>query len=92
MKKVSIQSLLEFSFLSHPLISPDGDLVAFAVQKASAEKNGYDSDLYLLRKDGTVAQATFFGNVGNYIWTGKNTLLFTSLTGCQEAGKTLLYT
>lgn len=92
MQNISIHSLFELSYVNHPLISPDGELVAFAVQHILEEQNRYESDLYLLTRDGRTQRLTCFGDVRNYLWDEDGTLLFSSRGGTAAAGAgTALY-
>ena len=78
MDTISIETLFEFSFVSRPLISPDGTLVVYAVQRADRVHNGYSSDLYLLLPDGSSTRLTGRGDVHEYLWTAEGKLLFAS--------------
>ncbi|MDR3265172.1 MAG: S9 family peptidase [Synergistaceae bacterium] len=46
-RSVEQRDLLNFHFLSAPAFSPEGDRVAYRVSRPNAEKNGYDSDLWI---------------------------------------------
>lgn len=49
---LSPRRLLEVSDLGNPVISPDGQSVAFRVEQASIERNTYDTIWYVQRLDG----------------------------------------
>ncbi|CAE6709686.1 hypothetical protein XA1311A_06440 [Xanthomonas arboricola] len=49
---VSPRQLLEVADISHPVLSPDGNLVAFRMEQASVERNTYDTVWYVQRADG----------------------------------------
>ncbi len=49
---ISPRRLLELSDLGNPALSPDGRQVAFRVERASVERNAYDSIWYVQRLDG----------------------------------------
>ena len=80
MEKITIESLLDFRFVSNPRFSPDGRLAAFVVQRACREAGGYKGDLYLLDVESKkVRQLTAGGDAKDYVWTPRNTLLFCAL-------------
>jgi dipeptidyl aminopeptidase/acylaminoacyl peptidase len=49
---VSPRRLLEVTDLGNPVISPDGRYVAFRSERASVERNAYDTTWYVLSLDG----------------------------------------
>jgi dipeptidyl aminopeptidase/acylaminoacyl peptidase len=49
---VSPRQLVEIADFSSPVISPDGSSVAYRVERASIERNTYDSVWYVQRMDG----------------------------------------
>ncbi len=80
MDPVSIGILPEIQFISAPAFSPDGDKIAFVVQKADLENNTYKGDLYLYHcATQKTLRLTTSGNVQNYIWTKAGTILFQAL-------------
>ncbi|MDR3229805.1 MAG: S9 family peptidase, partial [Synergistaceae bacterium] len=46
-RSVEQRDLLNFHFLSAPAFSPEGGRVAYRASRPNAEKNGYDSDLWV---------------------------------------------
>ncbi|MCD7097843.1 Atxe2 family lasso peptide isopeptidase [Stenotrophomonas sp. MMGLT7] len=50
---VSPRQLVEIADFSSPVVSPDGEHVAFRVLRASIERNTYDAAWYIQRMDGT---------------------------------------
>lgn len=80
MKKIEVDSFLQFKFVSNPGFSPNGKYVAFVVQHACKHSNGYKGDIHLLEvATGAVRQLTSGGDGKSYCWTEKNTLLFPAL-------------
>lgn len=80
MKKIEINSFLDFSFLSAPGFSPDGKYAAFIVQKADLENNNYAGDIYILDVDTKkYRRLTASGDAKSYTWTKENTLLFSTV-------------
>ncbi|MBQ2697354.1 MAG: S9 family peptidase, partial [Clostridia bacterium] len=80
MKKIEINSFLDFRFVSAPEFAPDQRSAAFLVQQASLEENRYRSDLWLLDVESKAArQLTAGGDVKDYAWLPDGTLLFPAL-------------
>lgn len=77
MKKIEIDSFLQFQFVSNPTFSPNGRYVAFVVCTADKADNTYKGNLHLydLEKK-EVRQLTSGGDAKSYVWTENNTLLF----------------
>lgn len=50
---VSPRQLVEIADFSRPVVSPDGASVAFRLERASIERNNYDTAWYIQRMDGT---------------------------------------
>ena len=77
MKKIAVDSFLQFKFVSNPGFSPDGKYVAFIVSYANKASNDYKADIHLLETEtGKVRQLTNGGDAKAYCWTDKGTLLF----------------
>lgn len=49
----SSRQLVEIADFSSPIVSPDGESVAFRIMRASVERNAYDTVWYIQRMDGT---------------------------------------
>lgn len=80
MKRIEIDSFLDFHFVSAPGFSPDGRLAAFVVQQASVEDNGYRGDLYILdTQTKQTRQLTAAGDAKSYVWTKDGKLLFPAM-------------
>lgn len=80
MKPVSINILPEIQFVSAPGFSPDGENIAFVVQKADLKNNAYMGDLYLYNcTTEKILRLTCSGNVKKFIWTKAGTVLFQAL-------------
>ena len=80
MKKIEINSFLDFQYVSNPGFSPDGKLAAFVVQNASLEDNHYKGDLYILDVESKkVRRLTASGDAKNYVWSKQGTLLFSAM-------------
>lgn len=77
MKNIDIKSLMDLSFLSSPLLSPDGKYTAYVVTKQNYKENSYESWLHLLdNASGESRQLTFSGKESSFIWEDAHTLLF----------------
>ena len=89
MKKIAVDSFLQFKFVSNPGFSPDGKYVAFVVNHADKTANGYKGNLHLLETEtGKVRQLTNGGDAKGYCWTDNNTLLFAA-PRCPKVKKAL---
>ena len=78
MKSITIEDLLDYSYLSNLKYSDDGKSLVFVLTKANKENNNYDSYLYLYR-DNKIRQLTSFGKESSYIFKNNNELyIFTS--------------
>ena len=74
---MKVDSFCEFRFVSNPGFSPDGSRIAFVVQQADMEENGYQGDLYLYeRQTKTVRRLTTAGDAKSYVFTDRGSLLF----------------
>lgn len=81
MKKIEIETFLQFRMVSNPTFSPDGRFIAFVVTAAGKADNAYKANLYLYDLDKKqVRQLTSGGDAKTYAWTGGkdggNTLIF----------------
>ena len=77
MKNIDIKSLMELSFLSSPLLSPDGKYTAYVVSKQNYKENSYESWLHLLENESSESrQLTFSGKERSFVWEDAHTLLF----------------
>ena len=86
MNPVSIGMLPEIQFVSAPAFSPDGGTVAFVVQQADLDNNGYKADLHLYNcATKTTLTLTRSGNIKKFIWSKSGALLF--LTGSEKGAK-----
>ncbi|MCI8516918.1 MAG: S9 family peptidase [Hungatella sp.] len=77
MNAIKIETFTRFQFVSNPSFAPDGQSLAFVVQRGDLEDNDYKGDLYLYRcDDGRVRRLTTAGDAKSYVWTHRGTLLF----------------
>ncbi len=80
MKKIEIDSFLDFQFVSAPRFSSDGKLAAFVVQKAVLEDNAYRGDIYILDiETQTTRRLTARGDAKGFVWTPDGKLLFSAM-------------
>ena len=77
MRKVEIEDLYSFRFVSAPAWSPDGKRAVFALSQANKESNGYDSDLWLWDGSGC-RKLTSSRDVKSALWLDEDRLLFAS--------------
>src|SRR5579872_1036268 len=52
-RPVAAEDLYKLVFVGDPQISPDGSRVAFVARRMNGPKDRYDSDVYVVRSDGT---------------------------------------
>ncbi len=77
MKKIEINTFLDFQFVSNPTFSPNGKFIAFVVSNADLADNNYKANLYVYNMDAKkVLKLTNGGDARSYAWTPDNTLLF----------------
>jgi len=80
MKKIEINSFLDFKYVSAPGFSPCGKFAAFVVQTADLEENKYKGDLYILDVETKkYRRLTAAGDAKGYVWTKEGTLLFSAM-------------
>ena len=48
MKKIEINTFLEFQFVSNPTFSPDGKYIAFIVSTADKADNNYKGNIHVV--------------------------------------------
>lgn len=76
MKRVAIETFLEYRFLSSPAFSPDGEWAAFLVRQGDLERNGYTCDLWVCRlRNRECRQLTRDGGVRHFAWDDRSRLL-----------------
>lgn len=79
MEKITINSFLDFQYVSAPYFSPCGKYAAFIVQQASLEDNKYCGDIWLLDTETqAVRRLTASGDAKGCFWTGEGKLLFSA--------------
>lgn len=80
MKKIEIESFLDFKYVSAPGFSPCGKYAAFVVQSADVEGNKYDGDIYVLDVESKKPRRlTAGGDAKGYAWTKDGNLLFSAM-------------
>ena len=77
MKKIEIDTFLQFQFVSNPLFSPDGANAAFLVTVPDREQNTYHGDLYVYSLETKkLLRLTNGRDVKTYAWSSDTTILF----------------
>ena len=77
MEQITYQDLYRFHFLSDLLISPDGNHAIFTDNRPNREKNGYDSDLWLMELPaGTYRPLTRGGDAKGAFWLDDASVVF----------------
>ena len=86
MNPIQYRDLYEFRFLSGLEPAPDGAHAVFSVHRASEEKNGYVTDLWLLNTaDDSVRQLTCGGEASAAFWLDPRTVAFSAKRGEKKA-------
>lgn len=77
MKKLELDAFLDYRFLSHLNLSPDGKKAAVVVSKANddREKNDYVSEIFLMKKD-HFEKLTGMQAESDYLWEDETHLIF----------------
>jgi len=88
MKKIQIDTFLNFDFLSNPLFSQCGNYIAYIVQKIDKAENKYFGQLYIYdREMKTTEMISGINHITSYQWTNENNILFsTSNHKCGKEG------
>jgi len=80
MKKIEINSFLDFKFVSNPGFCPCGKYAAFIVQTADVEDNNYKGDIWLFDVEAkTSRRLTASGDGKSYVWSKDGKLLFPAM-------------
>lgn len=76
MKRIEIETLLEYRFLSAPSFSPEGNEAAFLASQASLAENGYTHNLWVYDlASRSLRQLTHDGRVGSYTYDRQGRLM-----------------
>ena len=77
MKRVEVEDILKFRFLSGLELSPSGKRLGFVVQQAKPEKDGYTGHIYLYDlATGSTKRLTGGGEEKSLCWLDDETMLF----------------
>jgi len=91
MKRVRIEDLYEYRFLSAIELSPTGEWAGFVAKQADLEENGYSSNIYLASlATSEVRRLTTSGKDGPYVWDPSgDSILFASKRKSDSDGTAL---
>ncbi len=79
MKRLNIETFLEYNFLSEVAISPCGKHTAFIVSNAEVEENKYVGQIYLMcNESGKTKQLTSKETVRGFFWEDDENIIFPS--------------
>ncbi len=79
MKRINIETLLEYKFLSEVAISPDGKHTAFVVHTADVKENTYIGCIHVIcNESGKTKQLTNIGSVKGFTWIDNENIVFPS--------------
>lgn len=86
-RPVAAEDLYKLVFVADPQISPDGSRVAFEARRMNGPKDRYDTDLYIVRTDGTgLTRITHDGHDSGPAWSpDSRTIAF--VRGPQKKGE-----
>ncbi len=79
MRKFVPETLYEIKMVGGPKFSPNGEYIGFTVTTANADTNGYDSNIWIMNKNGEHHAVTFSNDAGDFIWTPENTMIFQAM-------------
>ncbi len=88
MKKITIDSWLDYNFISNVKESPSNNKFAFVVSKADLKKDLYEHNIWIF-EEGRRFQLTAFNQESFYIWLDDETILFSSGRQKDEQNKAL---
>ena len=93
-RKIKVEDLRRFKFISDPQISPDGSKVAFVVSIINYEENKYKRSIWLAyTESGGLIQFTHGpGSDKNPRWSPDGKMLLFLAKGREKDKKTQLYT
>ncbi len=79
MSKLSIEDLTDYTFLSNPNFSPDGEHVCFSHHEIDEDEDEYVSTLWILKTDSEeMYKLTNSGKDSEFVWLNEEEILFTS--------------
>lgn len=88
MKKIEYHDLYRFHWPSDVRFAPDGQHAVFVRTDASEEKNGYVSDLWLIKlPEGHVRRLTSGGDAREAFWLDARTVAFSTNRGHEDGEK-----
>ncbi len=78
MRRVQIEDIYDYRYVSAPALSPDGKKIAFVISHPDKETNSHFSDLFIY-EDGKQRQLTQSHDVKTVLWLDDETLMFPSM-------------
>ena len=86
MRKIGLKDFYNYKYISSMKLSPQGDRLAFIVTTVNEEDNDYDSNLFMLRRDGDgdswqEVQLVTDGRTGEFFFENNDTILFSAKRG-----------
>lgn len=88
MKKITLDSWLDYDFISNVKESPSNDKFAFVVSKADIKKDTYEHNIWVYEQERRF-QLTAFNQESFYIWLDDDSILFSSGRQKDEQNKAL---
>lgn len=88
MKKITLDSWLDYNFISNVKESPANDKFAFVVSKADIKKDTYEHNIWVYEQERHF-QLTAFNQESFYIWLDDDSILFSSGRQKDEQNKAL---
>lgn len=88
MKKITLDSWLDYQFISNVKESPANDKFAFVVSKADIQKDTYEHNIWVVEQERHF-QLTAFNQESFYIWLDDDSILFSSGRQKDEQNKAL---
>lgn len=78
-KKIIINDLLKYKFISNIEFSPNKTKLAFNIHKCDEKNNSYKSYIYIYKLENKeIFKLTSLGTEGRYLWLDDNNIIFSS--------------
>ena len=83
MKKIELEDIVKYRFLSEIRYAPGGEAAAFVVSQADMEENAYESFIWLY-ENGEIRRLTGLGKESGFAWLDDHRLLFPAARSAAE--------
>ena len=83
MKKIELEDITKYRFLSDVQYAPGGGAAAFVVSHADVDENAYESHIWLY-ENGEIRRLTGLGKESGFAWLDDHRLLFAAARSASE--------